>query len=239
MTAGRRPTGFLDGSVTVDGVEYPYQVYVPRAYRDGGRPWPVVLFLHGSGERGRDGLAPTAVGLGPAIRSAPERWPALVVFPQAPEGASWVGAPGRGALAALDRTLEGFDADPARVGLVGLSMGGCGAWHLAAHHPHRFSSLVVVCGFVEGLAEFPSALSSGRRPYAAVARAVSGLSVWIVHGDADRAVPVAQSRRMHAALVRAGADVTYREFPGVGHGSWEPGLADPALTKWFFGDRAE
>lgn len=94
----------------------------------------------------------------------------------------------------------------------------------------------MICGFVEALAEFESPVpESERRPFRSLAGAVAGLPIWIVHGDADRAVPVAQSRRMHAALVRAGADVTYVELAGVGHASWEAGLSDPALTEWLFG----
>ena len=82
-------TGFLNRSVTLGGARYPYVVYVPRDY-DPSRSWPVVLFLHGSGERGSDGLRETQIGAGAAIRSAPERVPAIVVFPQAPAESRWL-----------------------------------------------------------------------------------------------------------------------------------------------------
>ncbi len=98
-------TGFLDRSIVVDGVEYLYQVYVPRGYGP-SEAWPVILFLHGAGERGDDGLLQTQVGLGSAIRMNPERWPAIVVFPQVPEGMTWQGSPGRVAMAALDATVS-------------------------------------------------------------------------------------------------------------------------------------
>lgn len=96
-----KETGFLDRVVTVDGARYPYQVYVPSNYDD-THEWPVILFLHGAGERGSDGLLQTTVGIGPAIRRNPERFPAIVVMPQAPLESFWGGPPGDAALAALD-----------------------------------------------------------------------------------------------------------------------------------------
>ncbi len=99
-----RETGFLDRSVRVDGVEFRYQVYVPRAFAP-STTWPVILALHGGGEYGSDGLRQTGVGLAVAIRRFPERFPAIVVFPQAKADGTpgWQLAGGRAALAALDR----------------------------------------------------------------------------------------------------------------------------------------
>src|SRR5207248_5110555 len=90
--AQRVETGFLDRTVTVAGQSYRYQVYVPADYLTKAT-WPVILFLHGAGERGADGLLQTTVGLGPAIRRDPKRFPAIVVFPQVPPDSQWVGAP--------------------------------------------------------------------------------------------------------------------------------------------------
>src|ERR1041384_5704841 len=108
LSAQRVETGFLDRTVTVSGTSYHYQVYVPANYSTQPK-WPVILFLHGAGERGGDGLLQTAVGLAPAIRLAPGKWPAIVVFPQAPTDSAWVGqmAGGRGCPAGPDGLAVG------------------------------------------------------------------------------------------------------------------------------------
>src|SRR6266516_2449349 len=140
-------TGFLDRNVTVAGRAYHYQVYVPADYQT--KPtWPAILFLHGAGERGNDGLLQTNVGLGPAIRQNPARYPAIVVFPQAPPDSQWVGTPADMAVAALQQTLREFHVDLNRVYLTGLSMGGHGTWYIAYRHPELFAAIVPICGWV-------------------------------------------------------------------------------------------
>src|SRR2546426_11108396 len=104
-------TGFLDRSITVGGRAYHYQVYVPADYQT-KQSWPAILFLHGAGERGDDGLLQTNVGLGPAIRQNPSRYPAIVVFPQVPRDSQWVGAPADMAVAALQQTMRAFHLGP-------------------------------------------------------------------------------------------------------------------------------
>ena len=230
-------TGFLDRTVPLDGVTYRYQVYVPHAY-DGTGSWPVILFLHGSGEKGRDGLLQTEIGLGGAIRRYSDRYPALVVFPQTPE--TWQGLGARVALAALDQSIAEFKTDPNRVYLTGLSMGGNGAWYLAYHHPERFAAAVVICGWIsewrEGL--YPAIPPAGSPdPFRAVAERVAAIPIWIFHGADDSVVPVEESRRMAAALEAAGADVRYTEFPGVNHGAWDPAFALDELPAWLLGQR--
>jgi predicted peptidase len=227
-------TGFLNRTLSVDGITYKYQVYVPARYASGNR-WPVILFLHGAGERGDDGLLQTEVGLGSAIRRQVDRYPAIVVFPQARLGANWQGASARMALAALDRTLAEFRSDPARVYLTGISMGGNGAWYLAYHHGDRFAAIAVICGFVTPRGPF-SGIFRGHidDPFKTIAEGVKQLPVWIVHGDADSVVPVAESQRMHAALSAAGARVRYVELPGVGHNSWDKAYGAAEFTEWLF-----
>lgn len=227
-------TGFLDRSISVEGADYRYQVYVPRAYRP-SEEWPVILFLHGAGERGDDGLLHTQVGLASAIRSSSESWPAIVVFPQVPEEMTWQGIPGQAAMAALDATLREYRVDESRVYLTGLSLGGNGTWYLAYEHPDRFAALVVICGFVAAFPGFPMFLpESSADPYSDLASRIADIPVWIVHGDADDIVPVEESRRMAAALAEAGADVRYEELPGVDHFAWSPAYASEELIDWLF-----
>ncbi|MEO6260232.1 MAG: alpha/beta hydrolase-fold protein, partial [Thermoanaerobaculia bacterium] len=138
---------FLERSVTVDQVAHVYRVWIPPDYTT-SRRWPAVLFLHGSGERGSDGLKPTQVGLGPALLAGVAGAGAIVVFPQCPENEHWVGPARNIAMAALDAVEKEFSIDRRRVALTGISMGGAGAWVLAAEHPDRWSAAAPICGWV-------------------------------------------------------------------------------------------
>lgn len=240
LAAQHVETGFLDRTVTVSGQEYPYQVYLPNGYPSGER-WPVILFLHGAGERGRDGLLQTAVGLGDAIRRGAARYPAVIVFPQAPSDSLWTGRPAEAAMAALDASIEEFSVDRDRVYLTGLSMGGHGTWYLAYRHPERFAAVAPICGWVAGLPRMPEAASvvpaEDGPPFAALAGRLRGVPVWIFHGEVDPIVPVEESRKAAAALRDAGAEVRYTEFLGTGHESWEPAYASPEFSAWLFARR--
>lgn len=226
-------TGFIDRTVTLAGEVYRYQVYVPRgaSARD---HLPVILALHGSGERGSDGVLQTEVGLATAVRRDPDRWRAIIVFPQARPDTSWQGRSADVALAALAREERAFRTDPRRVYLTGLSLGGNGAWYLAFRSPGRFAAIVPVCGFVAPHGIIPPIVPGVADPYRAVAERIAAVPVWIVHGDADPVVSVEEARRMSAALKAVGARVHYAELPGVGHASWVPGYADPTLAAWLF-----
>jgi predicted peptidase len=229
----QEPTGFLNRTIEVEGVRYRYQVYVPADYTR-ARRWPVILFLHGSGERGSDGILQTSIGLGEGIRRHAERWPAIVVFPQAPLDHRWHGRVAHLALATLDRTVRELSTDPNRVYLVGLSAGGNGVWNLAYRTPERFAALVAICGWVQPTAERREAIlppDSGP-PYPVIARRIRSLPVWIWHGEADSVVPVEESRRMAVALRAVGAEVSYTELPGEGHESWVPAFDSAELPRW-------
>ncbi|HVR41131.1 MAG TPA: alpha/beta hydrolase-fold protein [Thermoanaerobaculia bacterium] len=227
-------TGFLHRSLTIGATEYRYCVYLPREF-DPSRRWPVILFLHGSGERGTDGMRPTMIGLASAIRSDPDRVPAIVVFPQAPPDSRWLDEPAEVAM----RTLDEFRDVADRVFLTGLSMGGYGAWHLALAHRHRFAKLVVVCG---GLLPHPNTTAVWRSPltmnaddpYVFTAHALRHIPIWMFHGADDPIIPVSESRQMFDALQRDGADVRYTEYAGVGHNSWERAYNEPELWRWLF-----
>lgn len=231
-------SGFLDRTVRIQGVDHPYKVYVPEAYNPDAR-WPVILFLHGAGERGADGVVHTRIGLGGAIRQFPSRYPAIVVFPQAPLDTTWVGEQGRVAMTALEKTLHEFSTDRDRVYLTGLSMGGQGAWSLAYANRDQFAAAVVVCGFIGiGSGPFASFMPADvTDPPAALAARIRRLPVWVYHGAADRTVPVEQSRTVVASLKAAGADVQYTELPGVAHNSWDAAFGSAEVAAWLFKQR--
>lgn len=240
LSAQRVETGFLDRTVTVGGRSHRYQVYVPFAYSSAAS-WPVILFLHGAGERGTDGLLQTTVGLGPAIRAAPSRFPAIVVFPQVPPDSQWVGAPAEMALAALSQSMAEFHGDPDRVYLTGLSMGGHGTWYLAYRHPERFAAVVPICAWVPDLPRFrgsvPVVPPDSGEAMAALARQLTRMPVWIFHGEMDAVVPVSGSRDPAAALKAAGADPRYTEYLGLNHNSWDATYASDEFTRWLFAQR--
>jgi predicted peptidase len=238
--ARKTETGFLDRKVTVAGETYRYQVFVPANF-DGLKKWPVILFLHGYGERGDDGLLQTDVGIGHAIRSHKASLPFIVVMPQCRslEHTNWTDAAMQTqALAALDASIQEFHGDSTRVYLAGLSMGGYGTWDLAAKYPHRFAAYVPICGGIRGPARMPAlhvALVDDPKvsdPYAETAIRIGKTPVWIFHGADDPAVPVEESRKMASALKAAGGNVKYTEYPGVGHISWDNAYAEPGLFDW-------
>ena len=227
-------SGFLKRSIAIDGVEYAYQVYIPAGYCE-TVPSPVILALHGSGEVGTDGRLPTEVGLGRAIHLYPDRYPAIVVFPQVPAGEIWQGLGAQIAIAALDSAILEFNIDLGRVYLTGISMGGNGSWYLAYHFPQRFAAVVVVCGWIgervgNGGVMYPAIGKDATE----VSQRLDRLPLWIFHGDADVVVPVVESRLMAPALPAIGANVRYTEFPNVGHNSWDRAYALDELAKWLF-----
>ena len=233
-------TGFLNRTVEVAGVRYRYQVYVPANWSK-DKIWPVILFLHGAGERGDDGLLQTDVGLGHAIRKDVSRFPFIVVMPQCWKEYSWTHRQMQGqALAALTSSIKEFNGDRQRTYLTGLSMGGFGAWDLAEKYPGRFAAYVIICGGMNPLPGFPEIAveiaKEGKNkvadPYTETARGVGKTPVWIFHGEADPTVPVEESRKMKAALDAAHGNVRYTEYPGVQHESWDKAYAEPELVPW-------
>jgi predicted peptidase len=248
--ARRVETGFLDRAVTVGSETYSYQVYVPATYTP-DRQWPVILFLHGGDERGTDGLLPTEVGIGTAIRKDRARFPAVVVFPQVVPGHLWDNAMQSQAVAALEHTINEFRGDRDRVYLTGLSIGGRGAWALAYRDPNRFAALVVITGPVMVL-DRPSYTTEMRDTlmretdfvhatdsYGALASRVKNIPIWLFHGSADPVHPVSESRQLADALRKVNGVVRYNEYEGVGHNSWDRAYAEPELMAWLLAQHRE
>jgi len=237
----RVETGFLNRTIELAGSVYRYQIYVPAGYTP-AQAWPVILFLHGAGERGDDGLLQTQTGLGTAIRQKPSRFPAIVVLPQCPPDSIWAGKPAQAAMAALEKTLTEFRTDPDRVYLTGLSMGGNGTWYLAYRNPATFAAIVPICGWIQRnnswIAMFdPVVPDNTEAAFKMVAEKLARMPVWIFHGEADNAVPVDQSRQAAAALKAAGAPVHFTELPGTGHNSWDAAYGSDAVAEWLFQQR--
>ena len=238
LWARRTETGFLNRTVKSGGVVYRYQMYVPADWEK-GKHWPVLLFLHGKGERGEDGLLQTDVGIGHAIRNRAAEYEMLVVMPQLRKEKLWTDADMEAqVLAALEQTIKEFHGDRDRVYLSGLSMGGYATWDLAAKYPERWAALAPICGGIYGPEDFPALHVSlvddpkVADPYAETARRVGKTPVWVFHGGDDDTVPVAESRKMVAALRAVNANVRYSEYLGVGHNSWVRAYAEPEFVPW-------
>lgn len=240
--AKRHETGFIDRTTTIQDIHYKYQVFVPEDWTP-HRKWPVILALHGAGERGSDGLLQTAVGIGPAIRANRSVIEAIVVMPQCPRDHWWTLSPMDDlAMAALAEATKEFHGDTHRIYLTGLSMGGFGAWHLAQKYPGRFAALVVICGGIRAPAAALSAYpdlakvtpSDSPKTYLDAAQRVGKVPVWIFHGADDEIVPVTESQRMSEAMKQIGAEVHYTEYPGTGHACWNKAYNEPKLFPWLF-----
>jgi predicted peptidase len=207
--------GFHLRTLGSSGDERKYVVYIPRGY-DGATAFPAVLFLHGAGERGKDGVVSAQVGLGPAILNGLQPFPAIAVIPQARQSWSADSDDAKAALAALDEVQKTLKVDPRRVVLTGLSMGGRGTWEVAAANPDRFSAIIPICG--RGRPETSGVLAK--------------LPAWIVVGDADSDATVLNCRAMVEALSTSGGKPRYTEYRGVGHNSWDRAYSNPALIQW-------
>ena len=245
--AGCRTTGepeapgrFVEREIVSDGIARRFQVFVPAA-RMGGGKLPIILFLHGSGERGSDNRIQLDAGLGPYVREHAADFPAIVVFPQVEENGDWRGGNTDMALAALDAAAAEFDGDPQRTYLTGLSMGGYGTWEIALKAPTRFAALVPICGALlppsEKLAFHVGEVANAIDPYAALAAKLGGVPTWIFHGARDNVVPPDDDRKIFAAFKAAGADVQYTEFPDAGHNSWDATYRHGPMWEWLFAQR--
>jgi len=200
-----------------------YLLHLPRRYARRKR-WPMILFLHGSEERGDDLELLKRHGV-PRLVDADPSFPFVVVSPQCPMGGRWHLYLGT-LEALLDDVLARLAVDRRRIYLTGLSMGGYGTWHLAARFPDRFAAIAPICGGGLGSLGFPEK-----------ARALRGVPVWAFHGAHDTSVPVEESQRLVDMLEQAGGDVRLTIYEDAGHDSWTRTYADPRLYQWFLEHR--
>ena len=209
-------TGFLTRVYkNADGKEAKYVLFVPHDYK-GDKAYPIILFLHGAGERVGGKKEPVEVGIGPAIKKREKDFPFLVVIPRAEKSWQAGSDDAKRALAMLAEVEKDYKVDPKRVYLSGLSMGGFGTWSLAIAHPAKWAAIVPICG----------------RGDTKQAERIKDIPCWCFHGDADPAVKVEGSRTMIAALKKAGGEPKYTEYPGVDHNSWDRAYGTKELYEW-------
>ncbi|MCB0664883.1 MAG: prolyl oligopeptidase family serine peptidase [Saprospiraceae bacterium] len=218
----------------------PYRILFPENY-DSREKYPLVLFLHGGGERGDDNEKQLVHGvkhfIDPPVRSA---FPCILIAPQCPEDSYWSSVKfertkypldldfnyeyeiTKGLQLAIDLTKEIIkeeSVDKSRVYITGLSMGGMGTFEAIYRFPRLFAAAAVVCGGAD-------AVAYGKRQ--------AKIPFWIFHGDADQVISVEHSRKMVTRLKALNAEVKYTEYSGVNHNSWENAYAEPMLLPWLF-----
>lgn len=216
------------------GEELNYQQMIPRDYSPTGTElYPLVLFLHGAGERGSDNTKQLVHGLKEFAKDENRaKYPCFVVAPQCPDGKKWVEVdwsadthkqPEESAALTLTRELiasmtKNLRVDPQRIYVTGLSMGGYGTWDMITRTPNTFAAAAPICGGGDET----------------LAGRVTNVPIWAFHGDKDTAVKVERTRRMIAAIEKEGGKPKYTEYAGVGHDSWTRTYADPEFMAWLF-----
>jgi len=200
-----------------------YLLFLPKGYEaKGNKRWPLMLFLHGAGERGSDLKKVTAHGPPKLVKNRAD-FPFILVSPQCPTNQTWSDET---LLALLDQVIKKHKVDTNRVYLTGLSMGGYGTWSLGVKYPERFAAIAPICGGGETI----NVLLSSR----AKSTALKSLGVWAFHGAKDPVVKPEESERMVAALKRAGVkEVELTVYPEVQHDSWTETYANDKLFEWF------
>ena len=204
-----------------------YLLFLPEGYESGGeKKWPLMLFLHGAGERGTN-VAKVAVH-GPAkLVKTKKDFPFILVSPQCPDERSWNDDE---LLALLDSVIAKHNVDTTRIYLTGLSMGGYGSWSLGTRYPERFAAIAPICG---GGDHLPILLTSKNNK-----AALRTMGVWAFHGGKDPVVALEESQHMTNALMRAGCkDVKLTVYPEAGHDSWTQAYNEPDIWNWFLAHR--
>ncbi len=203
-------------------VKLDYQLYLPEGYQKTGVAWPLMLFLHGAGERGTNVEKVTVHGP-PKLVKAGTKLPFIIVSPQCPTDETWRD---EDLLSLLDTIIAKYNVDTNRVYLTGLSMGGYGSWSLGSKFPERFAAIAPICGGGDNI----RVLLASKEKKASL----KSLGVWAFHGAKDNVVPLEESQRMTNAFQRAGcAEVKLTVYPQDGHDSWTRAYTEPEIWDWF------
>jgi len=196
-----------------------YLLFLPKDYEQSERSWPLIMFLHGAGERGSDLEKVKIHGVAKNVVSQKD-FPFIVVSPQCPEDKWW---PGRldVLINLLDDIMARYNVDKDRVYLTGLSMGGYGTWSLACEYPERFAAIAPVCGGGDRL----------------LAGWLKDMPIWAFHGARDKTVPLKRSQEMVDAVNRSGGNAKLTVYPEAAHNSWTVTYDNKELYDWLLEHR--
>lgn len=225
--------------MAADGKALPYQIMFPKDYKP-GKKYPLLVVLHGAGERGDDNEAQMKYGKNVFLDSLNRiNYPAIVIFPQCPKDSYWssvkidrstvptsfvfdYSAPINWPLQAVVELVSSMKHDKKRTYIMGLSMGGMGTMEAISRNPKMFAAAVPICGGAD---------------LSYVAKYAKKVPLWVHHGDVDIVVPVRHSRELVQAVKDQGVEVRYTEYPKVNHNSWDNAFKQPDLLSWIFSHR--
>jgi len=196
-----------------------YLLFLPEGYGQQKKKWPLILFLHGAGERGSN-LELVKKHGPPKIVQTRKDFPFIVVSPQCPANDWWTKKTEM-LINLLDEIIARYDVDPERVYLTGLSMGGYGSWALAADYPNRFAAVVPICG-------------GGNRTMSLMLKDVP---IWAFHGAKDSTVPVEESKEIVEAINRRGGNAKLTIYPEANHDSWTQTYENQEVYDWMLQHR--
>ena len=195
-----------------DDMKIQYLIYLPEDYNKSKTDWPLMLFLHGAGERGDDINLVKFHGP-PKLIEQGKQFPFIVVSPQCPEGIWW----STDTLDVLLREItKRYRVDENRIYLTGLSMGGYGTWSLAMEYPNRFAAIAPICGGGD----------------TTKAHLLENIPIWVFHGAKDPVVPIQEAESMVNAVQNTDGNVKFTVYPEAGHDSWTETYNNPELYKW-------
>ena len=238
-TTGTTPTpvttGFVVKTVVDAGVTYGFQVFIPANYNSTTSKVPVIVFLHGSGEKGTDNVKQTTVGLGPLVKAQQATFPAIVVFPQNPPIEGSYPIFDRITKTALTQVMTAYTkADPARVYLTGLSYGGFRAYEVAYQNPTTFAAIVPISATLCGPCLSGNNSTTFAQGVQLAVGVLKGVPIWQFQGEVDTQVSAVDARAISAAFKAAGAPFTYTEYQGYSHEIWDKVYADAAMWTWLY-----
>jgi predicted peptidase len=219
--------GFIGRTYRNGSQSMPYRLFVPPAYKQ-DMQYPLVLWLHGAGGAGSDNRQQILADqtLGTRIWTRPQnqaKYPSFVLVPQSPtnwvtNGLDRLSSEMSLVLSILDTVRAEFNIDPRRIYVAGQSDGGIGTWNIILQRPNLFAAAIPLCG--------------GGDPSRAAR--IASMPIWAFHGERDKVISVAESRKMISALKRAGGHPRYNEYSNVGHDVWIRAFAEPDLVDWLF-----
>ena len=194
-----------------------YLLFLPESYAQStNQKFPLILFLHGAGERGSDLDSVKRHGIPKIVETNPD-FPFIAVSPQCPED-SWWTSELHTINGLIEEVVEKYQVDTSRIYLTGLSMGGFGTWSLASMYPERFAAIAPVCGGGE---------------VRQILRSLVEMPIWTFHGQKDDVIPFSRSEEIVTALKKHGSSIKFTIYPEAGHDSWTKTYDNPELYKWF------
>ncbi|MDD2332787.1 MAG: prolyl oligopeptidase family serine peptidase [Mesotoga sp.] len=201
-----------------------YLISLPLQYSSEEADWPLILFLHGAGERGDNLQLLRKHGI-PRIVSEMADFPFITISPQCPENDWWLNKL-QDLKFLLDTVIKQYRVDISKMYLTGLSMGGFGTWHMAVEYPDLFAAIAPVCGGGLGILGFPERVLE-----------IKDLPIWAFHGGKDNIVSAEESRILIRTLKDAGGRPLLKIYPEAGHDSWTETYSDPELYEWFMSNQ--